>query len=431
MRVRNRLALLGLAVVLSAALTSAADEPAPLLKPVVPPGNGLRVRIPATFGTAKVMSLSAQVPNGKKKGELIDVTVAYSSLPEPSSVSAKRLEEWGYTVPKGLREFVLPELLIPASQIAPKPKEKDQKIKEKDKGSDVVVRLTNVKLAVVHDAASANGSIFFCDMCLSVNSLFLDRERTMEPRLSFGDKFMELTVPPTVVKRLGTDNLVPPEVTVSGDTKLVPVVGATTMRNGIPAFASASINGLDSYKLANGSSVPVRVAVSSIGNGIEGVTVTIGLARGVKIEVDQADTGMLAIGAEAKTVFIPGKIKELRLGVLTGPGLKTPKEFVLTDLPVLVDRSQSDGYLLLSQKFLDAHFADAVYANGGDGWKLHGRVDPELLFDPKPKIDPKKVDPKAKIDPKQKIEPAPKGGPKGDPKAKIDPKAKVDPKPKP
>src|SRR5262245_10365392 len=137
MRGRTRVALLGLTVLFSAALT-AADEPAPLLKPVTPTGTGLRVRLPVTPGFPKAVTFPAKLPNGKKKTEQIDVTVTFDCLPNPSYVTTKKIEEWGYDVPKG-KEFTLPELTFTTAQIAPKP----------TKGSDVVMRLTNVKFTVV------------------------------------------------------------------------------------------------------------------------------------------------------------------------------------------------------------------------------------------------------------------------------------------
>ena len=394
MRIRSRLALLGLAVVFSAALvSSAADEPAPLLKVVTPAGTNLRVRIPVTPGFPKVVSFPAQVPNGKKKSELMDVHVAYDALPNPSYISAKKLESWGYTVPKGAREFVLPELLITGAQIAPNPANppKGAKAGNELKGSDVVIKLTNVKLTVVPEAAAKDDSIHFNDFSLSATSLFGNNERTMEPRLSFADKFLELTVPVANVKRPGTETVSAPEVSVSPDTKLAPAFGPTMMRSGLPVFVFASINGQDTYTKPDMKTiVPVNVSVSSITNMSDGVMVTLGLARGVKIEMEANAAGQMATGVEAKSEFIPGKIKELRLMLMTGPGMKTQKDLVIKDLPVMIDKNQSEGYMLIGQKFIDAYFTDGVYSNAGDGWKLHGRVNPELLFDIKTRKQPEK-----------------------------------------
>jgi hypothetical protein len=395
---RGRFALFGLVVLFVAALTSAADEPEPLLKPITPPKGQLRVRLPVTPGLfPKVMQFSAQVPRGKKqqqgKTEPFNILVALHSLPNPSFVAVKKLESWGYEVPKGAKEFVLPELLIPAAQIAPKP--------DQQTGADVLVRLTNLKLTVVTSPASTDDSVFQSDMTLSATGLFQGAERTIEPRLSFGDKFLELTVPAQGVKRSGTDALMVPEPTVNPDAKLVPAYSPMVMRGGAPAFAFASINGQDSYKTPDGKVIPVLVKVESGINEPSGVLVTMGLGRGCKIDIDQAAAGEVTFGADIKSQFIPAKIKELRLAVNTGPGMKTVKDLVIKDLTVAVDKNQSEGYMLIGQKFIDDYYADGVYAHSGDGWKLHGRIHPDLLFDIKTrKPDPKKPDPK-KPDPKK------------------------------
>lgn len=379
MRVRGGVALLGLVAVFAVGLAArAADEPAPLLKPVTPAGGQLRVRLGVTPGFPKTMSFHAQVPKAKKKSELIDVTVALDTLPGKSYITAKKLESWGYDVPKD-KEFLLPELVITAAQVAPKP----------TKGHDAVVRLTNIKLSVIDNPASTDNTIYFCDMSLSSTSLYQGGERALEPRVSFGDKFLELTVPPAITKRPGTDDAKVVDVTGT-DTKNVPAFGAMTSRGGLQVFSYASVNGLDTYKTPEGKTFPVNVAVSSITNSPTGVVVTLGLVRGCKIEMDNAAKGMGATGVEAKSEFVPGKIKELRLAVNTGPGLKTVKDLVIKDLPVLIDKNQSEGYMLIGQKFMDTYFVDGVYAADVNGWKLHGRVDPDLLQDVKMRPKPPK-----------------------------------------
>jgi hypothetical protein len=379
MRVPGRLALFGLAVFLSVTLAApAADEPAPLLKPITPTGGQLRVRMPVTPGYPKTMQLSAQVPRGNKKSELIDVVVALDSLPNPSYITPKKLESWGYEVPK-TKEFLLPELLLTMSQIAPKPSKG---------GTDVVVRLTNLKLTVVDAPASTDNTVFFSDMSLSATTLYQGGERAMEPRLSFEDKFLEMTVPAAIVKRPGTEAVQVPGVTTNTDAALVPAVGPTTVRNGLPVFAYAAVNGQESYKLANGTVVPVNVLVSSISNWEAGIVVTIGLARGCKVDMDMAAAGMTATGALGKSEMIPGKVKELRLGLYTGAGLKMQKDFVIKDVSVVVDKNVSEGYVYLGPKFMDTYFKDGVYAAGADGWKLHGRINPDLLFDIKTRKKP-------------------------------------------
>jgi hypothetical protein len=375
-----------LALVAAFVAAAAAAEPAPLLKPVTPGGQQLRVRLPVSPGFPKTMSFPAQLPRGgkkksseKKEAEKIDVTVALDSLPGKSYVTAKKLQSWGYDVPKD-KEFLLPELTFTAAQVAPKPL----------KGHDSIVRLTNVKLTVVDSPGSSDDTVYFCDLGLSASSFYLGNERAMEPRLSFGDKFLELTVPTTITRRPGSEDGALVEVTSSTDTTLVPAYGSMISRGGIQVFGYASINGQDSYKTANGKVFPVNVTVSSITNVPSGVIVTLGLARGCNIEMDQAAPALGATGVEAKSEFIPGKIKELRLAVNMGPGFRTVKDLVIKDLPVLVEKNQSEGYMLLGQKFMDTYIGDAVYAGTGEGWKLHGRIDPTLLFDIKTRPKPLK-----------------------------------------
>jgi hypothetical protein len=369
MRARVRLAAVGLAAVLMAGLVSrAADDPAALLKPVTP-GGSVRVRFPVTPGFPNPMTFSAQVPKAKKKSELVDIKVAFETLPGKSYVTAKKLESWGYDVGK-LKEYFLPELYISATQLSPKP----------SKGADVTFKMLNVKLEVVHDAASKDDTIHQADISISSTTMFGTAERAVEPRVSFGDKFIEMTIPPAnVVKRPGTDAVMAPDVTASQDTKLQPSVGTMVVR-GFPVFTWASVDGQDAYKTPDGKMVPVNVGVSSISNMPSGVMVTLGLARGVKMEFDDAAAGVAAVGVETKSAFVPGKIKELRLEFAIG-AKKEKKDLVVKDIPVYVDKNISEGYVLIGQKFMDAYVTDAVYHNAGEGWRLSGRLSPDLLSD--------------------------------------------------
>lgn len=402
MRAVGRFALCGLTVVLAFA-SSAADDPPPLLKVVTPTKNQVRVRIPMDGGVHDVSQIRAQVPSKKKKQqqqqpkqpELIDVTVAISSQPGQCHITAKKLRSWGYDA-VARKEFVLPELLIPASQIAPDAKQN---------GRDVLVRLTNIKLQVVEVPAAAKDSIYTCDFSLTTTELFKAAERTMEPRLAFKDKFLEFTVNANAVKRLGTSDMAGMEVTADPSSMLVPAIGPMIVRNGRPVFAYASVNGIESYKLANGTVVPVDVRIVSVVNWDPGIVLSIGLARGCKVEMNQEGNGEVGIGVDANTVMIPGKVAELRLGFYTGANYKVQKDFVLKDIKVVVDKNASEGFVWLGRKFIAKHFKDGVYAAGSDGaWKMHARLDPETLFDIKTrkKVDPKQPDPKKKPEPKKK-----------------------------
>jgi hypothetical protein len=383
MRAPVRFVLFGPVLVLVSVLTApAADEPAPLLKAVTPPAKNLRVRIPVTPGSPLPMKFNAQVPRAKKKSELIDIVVTYDTFHNPNWITLKKLESWGYE-PGKATEFILPELLIPASQVSPKV--------AKDAGADVLVKLTNIKLTVVNNPASTNDTIHTADMTLSALGMFQNAEQTVSPRISFGDKFIEMTVPSTSVKRSGTDAIIVSDVTISKDAKLVPSVAHTVVRNNMPAIVYAAIDGQDAYKTPEGRLIPVNCAVSSISNnGVDGIMVTLGLARGVKLEMDPAGKGPVALGVDIKTEFAPGKIKELRLGLHTGPGYKVQKDLVIKDVPVYVDKNITDGYMYINQKFMDQYMVDAVYTSSGDGWKLYGRCDPDLLFDIKTRPKPVK-----------------------------------------
>jgi hypothetical protein len=383
MRWCGRITLCGLLTVLAASLSApAADGPDPLLKPLTPTGTQARVRLPTKGGFPDTLQFNAQVPHGKNKGEVVDITVAVDTQPGKSFVAEKTVAAWGYEVPAN-KEFVLPELLVPAAQVAPARKG----------GRDVLVRLTNVKLHVVSPPADAKDQIYQCTIALSATDLYRGGEKAIEPRLSFGDHFLELTVPtaepkktspPPVLglKRLSTDDFAAPEVTADATPGLVPVAAPTANRGGTPLLAYVAINGKDAYPLANKNLMPVNASVSGINNWNTGIVLSLGLARGCKIEFDENKRAGTGTGALAQTEMVEGKIKELRIGLVTGPGLKTQKDLVLKDVPVVVDKSVSEGMMWVGAKFIETHFKDAVYAAGADGlWKLHGRCDPEALAD--------------------------------------------------
>jgi hypothetical protein len=197
-----------LAALLVCAARSAADEPAPLLKPVVPTGSATRVRFPVTEGFPKTMQFKAQLPNGKKKSELVSVVVAFDTLAGQSYVSAKNVERWGYD-PK-VKELVLPELVIAVTQPAPA---------KSAKGTDATLRLVNVKLTVVEAPGSGDATVYQSDLSLSASNIYYGSERAAEPRVSFADKFVEFTAPPGLVKKLNTSDAPVPPVTNTDDDK--------------------------------------------------------------------------------------------------------------------------------------------------------------------------------------------------------------------
>jgi hypothetical protein len=347
-------------------------ETGPLLKPVVPSNNSIRVRIPVLEERGTTMQFKAQIPKGPKgmgkKGETIEVTVAIETLPGPSYVSAKLWQSWGYDIP-GNRTAVLSELAIPASQIAPKI----------SKGRDVQVKLPSIAMDIIEPPGGVD-QIRGCDIFLSVRELTKNADRTYETRFYFQDKYFELTVPSGSIKRLGTGDEAPPDPAITENPDLVVVVGPTVVR-GVPVMAYSSINGLTQYKLPGGKIEQVNAGVSSTNDWPAGVLLTMGTARGCNVEMDQAkdDKGL---GATFETRVLKGKIKELRLGVMTGPGLKTQKDIVIQDLEVYVDKSNSGHFIWLGPRFLDTYLKDHIYACGPDGkWQLHGRIKPDVLQD--------------------------------------------------
>jgi hypothetical protein len=219
-----------------------------------------------------------------------------------------------------------------------------------------------------------------CDIFLSVRELTKNADRTYETRFYFQDKYFELTVPSGSIKRLGTGDEAPSEPAITQDPELVVVAGPTVVR-GLPLMAYSSINGLTQYKTPAGKIELVNVGISSTNDWPKGVLITMGTARGCNVEMDQEkdDKG---VGATFETRVLKGTIKELRLGVMTGPGLKTPKDIVVKDLEVMVDKSNSGHFVWLGPRFLDAYLKDPIYACGPDGkWQLHGRIKPDLLQD--------------------------------------------------
>ncbi|MCS6865692.1 MAG: hypothetical protein RMJ56_06325 [Gemmataceae bacterium] len=370
MRLLARWVLFGSILTVVWAVTGlAAEEPAPLLKPVNVTGSHARVRLPVTPGEPTTMSFTAQLPHGTNKQEMVDVVVALDTLHGKSYVSAKKWESWGYNKPN-TPEVILPELYITAGQIAPKPMP----------GHDVVVRLANLKLTILNNTPSPDGSVFQCDLSLSAQTLFGGNDRSFQPHVSFSDKYFELTVPQTTLKKLGTSDFVIPEVTTTSDPRLTPVFVPHKKDANFYMFEYAAINGVSVYRAADKSLNPVKVTVASITNTPTGIIIPIGLARECKVEMDEKEVNE-GLGVEAKTEFITGKVKEMRIAVFTGPGFKTLKDLVIKDLDVHVNRYQSQGRILIGQKFIDAHFADGIYAADVSGYKLYGRVDPERLVD--------------------------------------------------
>jgi hypothetical protein len=373
----SRLALPVAVLALAALVSAVPDDPAPLLKPVVPQGSGVRVRVPVHTGNVHTDSqLKARVANSKT-GETIDVTVAFDTLPGKSHVSTKKWKSWGFEVPAN-KIGVLPELVIPATQLAPKP----------SKGRDVEVKFAAVALEIV-DPPAGSDLVFGSDLSIRLSELTKNADRTFEPRFYFGDTFLELTVPGGTVKRPGTGDGTPPEPAVNSDAKLVPVSGPMVVRRA-PVFAFASINGLPRYKTPDGKFETVTVGVSSNTNWPGGVMMTLGTARGCGVEIDEAKETTGA-AATAEKLIVKGRVKEFRLGFQAGTGFEDQKDLVLKDVTVYVDKTNSGHFVWLGTKFVNENLTDGVYAWSSEGnYRLLGRARPELLQDIKTRTPAKK-----------------------------------------
>ncbi len=356
-----------------------AQEPGPLLKPVTPPKDTTRVRVQTSEENPIFYHFAAQIPDPKNKDKMIDVVVAFESLPGKSYVSAKKWKSWGFEVPAN-RTATLPELIITGSQVLPK----------LSKGRDTVVKVTNIKVEIIEPTGDID-TVLLCDMLLPMNDLTKGADKAFETRMYFGDKFMEFTVPNTAVKRLGTGDDTPlPEPAVSPDKDLLVVAGPTTLARGVPTFAYASIDGQAQYKLPEGKFETVNVGVSSTMNWPDGILMTIGTARGLGITIEEGKD-LKGIGAGFDAMVGRAKLKELRLGLVTGSNLKVPKDLVLKDVTVIVDKNNSSHFVWIGPRFLDTHFTDPVYACDTAGiWRLNGRVKPELLMDIKTRTPPPK-----------------------------------------
>jgi hypothetical protein len=367
MRIRG-----GGVVVLAGALAAAVsapaadDAPAPLLKRVNPGPNALRVRFPISYAATKPMNFTAVVPN-EKRTAVFAVTVALSTLPgAPLQVSAKKLEKWGYA-PGPAREFVFPEFLIPTAQIAPKVRE-----------SDAVIRLKNVPFAVVETPNSADGSIHSADLTVPLSALYADEDRA-DPRLSYTDRFVELTVPAADVYRTETSAIKPSEPTATRDPALVPAACP---------FAYTAVNGRRWYPSAEGTIVRVRTILSAGLTWSTGIIMSGDMARGCGVELDADAKPTIGVGLANKSEYLPGKIKELRLGLLTGPDLTTEKDLVLRDVPVMINKESTFGKIYIGPKFVETYFKDGISSRTGGEWRLHTRVDPDRLFDIATRTEP-------------------------------------------
>jgi hypothetical protein len=331
----------------------------------------LRITVAEDPKTASQFKAQIAKPKGKK-GETIEVKVLFDVQPARSIVGLKTWEDWGFEVPAS-RIGVIPELIVPAGQLAP----------PNAKGRDVEYRVPNVKVNIIEPPKGQDAVFSKCDVMLSLRDLVGGpaQERVAEPRFYFADKFIELTAPAAAVKKLNTgDTTLPDPQATEGD--LVPVQGPINA-TGTLAFVFASINGVSKYTTATGKMETVNVLVSSTTNySPPSLVMTLNTARGCNVELDKQP-------ADGETVT--GKVKEFRLGFLTGAGFKTQKDLVLKDVKVFVNDDKTLPLAWLGPRLIEENFTDAVYGCGPDGvWRLHARVKAELLQDIKTRTPPKK-----------------------------------------
>ena len=359
MRTLSRLVAAALLLVVDA-FVAAADAPAPLVKPVAPGGGAVRVRLPMQGKTA-TGAFKAQIPNPKgKKGATTEITLHVSTMSGGTTVSIQQWKAWGYEVPPD-RTGVLPELIITSAQLAPKPA----------KGRDIEFRILNVKVPLYEAPGGEKGGINNA-LGIPLSSLTGGADRACEPRVHFADRFIELSAPAAAVKKLNTGEATSSDPQVTTDDKLLPAFIPMTG----PLVTFVSVNGQTQYKRTTGK-IEVVAAGLNIGGGA--ITMSVSMARGCGVELDKEVGPTL------------GKVKELRFGPITGPGVKGQKDFVLKDVTVAISDSEDSSFIWLGSAFVEEHFKDGVYGCAPDGvWRLHGRVKPEHIDDIKNRAPAKK-----------------------------------------
>ena len=361
--------LLVAALFLTLVAFAGAADPLPVVKPVVPGGGSVRVRIPLGPPKAELTQFKAHIPKPKgKKGETIDITVGVSIQPGNPGVSLQQWKAWGFDVPDN-RMGVLPELIIPGAQLAPKP----------TKGRDVEFRITNLKLSI-QEVAGGDTAGLTNTIGLSLRELTGGADRAFEPRVYFADRFLELTAPGAAVKKLNAGDMTSPDPQLTADDKLAPgFIPFTTAA--YPLVVFVSVNGQTQYISAKGDTLPVIGGMASSGMAPPGIIMSVNMARGCGVELNKE------MGPTT------GKVRELRFGLMTGSGFKAQKDLVLKDVTVWISNDESSSFIWLGPAFADTYFKDGVYGCASDGvWRLHGRVKPELIEDVKTRkpVQPKK-----------------------------------------
>ncbi len=231
MRPSLRAAALG-SLLAACALGSAADPP-PLLKPVPGSSAAPRLRFPLSLPKDNISDavFKARVPKPKgKKGEYTEISLSVSSFPNPPTHTIQQWKAWGFEVPAD-RVGLLPEVVIVGAQTsAPK----------SAKGRDAEFRITNIKVQLSEAPGGDKGGITNA-LQVPFAALTGGNDRGAEPRFHVGDRFLELSAPARVLRKLDTSDVPVGEVAVTADASLkpavVPMVGPAVGHDGAVAHA--------------------------------------------------------------------------------------------------------------------------------------------------------------------------------------------------
>jgi hypothetical protein len=364
----------------------AQDKSAAPLPKIMPPAGAVRVRIPLSEQGTGFCHFAARLPlparnklhsPGKSTSNVsadtareIDIQVVFDVRPGRSVVSLKKWLQWGFERPPAGQKALLPQLLIPAVQLLPKPQQHH----------DAWIRLSHIPIEVI-DTPGDVDTIVGSDLLLSVSDLTHHGEHRWLPHLHFGQLYLDLTVPVRQIHYPGTSVQYRIDAKPVGEDQRQ-AVAAVISPVGLPILTYVALNGKDRYPLPDGQLMPVRAVIASVLNCPGGIAMTMGTARGCGVELTEHKLPGQGIGF--KTTIVRGRLHELRLEVFVAPDYTKKRDMVLKDLEVWVDSEDSDHLVWLGSQFWRRYFADPVYAcHTTRHWKLYGRVNPALLVDPK------------------------------------------------
>ena len=358
-------------------------------KATLPPAGAVRVQVPLTEQGTGRLYFSAQLPlpggslqfkNRPKPADAraeIDqrttIKVTYDALlGSRSVVSKKKWQQWGFPLPPAGQLATIPELWIPAVQLAPNPKQH----------RDVQIRLTNLNVELV-ESPEETCTIFGSDLLLLASDLTRHNEARWQPHLHFSRNYLELTVPQNQIRRLETAEILPREKASGEEIGDEIPVAAVVASRGSPILTYVAINGKDEYLLPSGQRMKVRAMVASALSC--GIAMTMGTARGCGVEI--TDREVPGQGLTFKTTMAKGRIRELRLELFPLPEGSRPRDLVLENLEVWIDLNDSDHWVWLGPDFWRQHFTEPIYVCTPQGsWKVYAFLSPRQLVDPKTRL---------------------------------------------